>query len=195
MKIIDITQELFSCHVYPGDIPPTFERVKTVDRDSYNLTNITLCVHNGTHIDAPKHFIADGKAIHELDLSVFYGKCDVVECEGVISESAIVEIIKNCHERLLLKGNCELSENAARNLAVSHVKLIGVESQSVGNANDPLTVHMILLENGVVPLEGLDLSNADTGEYVLSAFPINLEGSDGAPVRAVLIELENKEIA
>ena len=189
MKIIDITQELFSCNVYPGDIPPTFERVKTVDSDGYNLTNIALCVHNGTHIDAPKHFVAGGKAINELDLSVFYGKCDVIECDGVISESAITDIVHNCHERLLLKGHCELSEGAASVLVKSHVKLIGIESQSVGSSNDPRTVHMILLGKGVIPLEGLDLSNANAGEYILSAFPINLEGSDGAPVRAALIDI------
>ena len=190
MKIIDITQELFSCNVYPGDMSPTFERVKTVDRDGYNLTNISLCVHNGTHIDAPKHFIADGKAIHELDFSVFYGKCDVVECDGVVSESAITGIIENCQERLLLKGECELSESAALILANSHVKLIGIEGQSVGNSNDPRTVHIILLGKGVIPLEGLDLSNVGAGAYILSAFPLDLEGSDGAPVRAALIDMK-----
>jgi peptide deformylase len=79
MKIIDITQELFSCHVFPGDTPPTFERVRNIENDSYNLTNISLCVHNGTHIDAPNHFIAGGKAVHELDLERFYGKCTVIE--------------------------------------------------------------------------------------------------------------------
>ena len=187
MKIIDITQELLSCDVFPGDISPTFERAKTIERDKYNLTNITFCVHNGTHIDAPRHFIADGKAIHELDLSVFYGKCTVVECEGVVGEKEIAEALNNSHERLLLKGDCELSDSGAQALAKSHVKLIGVESQSVGNSDSPLSVHVTLLEKDIIPLEGLRLSGVDAGEYLLSAFPINLEGSDGAPVRAVLL--------
>jgi len=188
MKVIDITQELFSCNVYPGDISPTFERVKTIERDKYNLTNIMFCVHNGTHIDAPKHFIADGKAIHELDLSVFYGKCTVVECAGVVGESEIAVALKNSHERLLLKGDCELSDSGAHALAKSHVRLIGVESQSVGNSDNPISVHVILLEKDIIPLEGLRLSDVDAGEYLLSAFPINLEGSDGSPVRAVLLD-------
>ena len=188
MRVIDITQELFSCKVYPGDMAPTFERVKTIDPDNYNLTNIALCVHNGTHIDAPKHFFADGKAIHELDLSVFFGKCTVVEFHGVVGENDIAAVLDNCHERLLLKGICELSDSGAYALANSHVKLIGVESQSVGNADHPLGVHMILLEREIIPLEGLDLSAVEPGKYLLSAFPISLEGSDGAPVRAVLLE-------
>jgi len=68
------------------------------------------------------------------------------------------------------------------------MKLIGVESQSVGNADHPLSIHVILLEKEIIPLEGLNLSAVIPGEYLLSAFPISLEGSDGAPVRAVLLE-------
>ena len=187
MSVIDITQELFSCNVYPGDMAPTFEQVKTIAQDKYNLTNISLCVHNGTHIDAPRHFVADGKAVHELDLSVFYGKCSVIEFEGIVGENEISGALQYCHERLLLKGKCELSDSGAHALAKSHVKLIGVESQSIGNAENPLSVHVILLDKEIIPLEGLDLSAVQPGDYILSAFPINLEGSDGAPVRAVLM--------
>jgi arylformamidase len=184
MKIIDITQELFSCRVFPGDVPPAFERVKSIERDSYNLTNISLCVHNGTHIDAPNHFVQDGKAVHELDLNVFYGKCTVIESSGITAA------LGTCHERLLIKGNCEISEETARLIADSNVKLIGVESQSVANIESPMSVHVILLEKEIVLLEGLDLSNAEPGEYVLAAFPLKLEGADGSPVRAVLIDFE-----
>ena len=187
ITIIDITQELFSCRVYPGDNPPTCERVKTIERDKYNLTNISMCVHNGTHIDAPKHFIADGKAVHELDLSVFYGECTVAELEGVIGGNEITDILKNCRERLLLKGSCELSDSGAAAVANSHIRLIGVESQSIGSFEHPLSVHMILLEKEIILLEGLKLSDAEPGEYLLSAFPLNLQASDGAPVRAALI--------
>jgi arylformamidase len=184
MKIIDITQELFSCRVFPGDAPPAFERVKNIEHDSFNLTNIAFCVHNGTHIDAPNHFIADGKAVHELDLELFYGKCIVIE------PSEITAALESRHERLLIKGNCELSEEAARLIAASNVKLIGVKSQSVANIENPMSVHVILLEKEIVLLEGLDLSGAEPGEYVLAAFPLKLEGADGSPVRAVLIDFE-----
>jgi arylformamidase len=188
MKIIDITQELFSSRLYPGDRPPEFKQVLQIPRDMCNLTKISMSVHNGTHIDAPKHFIANGKAVHELDLSVFYGKCTVVECEGIISEARISAILENCHERLLIKGETELSENAATLLANSHVKLVGVESQSVGTIGAPLAIHVILLKKEIIPLEGLNLAGVTPGEYILSAFPLNMQDSDGSPVRAVLID-------
>ena len=57
----------------------------------------------------------------------------------------------------------------------------------------PLSVHVILLEKGIIPLEGIDLSAVKPGEYVLSAFPINLEGADGSPVRAVLLEKQGTD--
>ena len=193
MRIIDITQELFSSRVYPGDMPPTYEQVKTVERDKCSLTNISMCVHNGTHIDAHKHFITDGTAVHELDISTFYGKCTVAEFDGIIEKNEITDVLKNCHKRLLFKGKCELSDGGATAVANSHIKLIGVEGQSIGNVEHPLSVHMILLKKGIIPLEGLDLSNVEPGEYVLSAFPLNLQGSDGAPVRAVLIDEKNAE--
>jgi arylformamidase len=188
MKIIDISQELFSCNVYPGDTPPAFERVKTVERDQYNLTNITLCVHNGTHIDAPRHFIAGGKAVDGLDLSVFYGKCTVAEFSGAVGADDVAPVLATCRERLLWKGDCEISGAAAELIAKSRVRLVGVESQSVGNADAPMSVHLILLGAGIIPLEGLNLSAAAPGEYTLAAFPLNMSGSDGSPVRAVLIE-------
>ena len=189
MKVIDISCILNSeTPIYPRDIPPNFERINTIENDNFNRTFMSMSVHCGTHIDAPNHFISDGKAIHELDLSVFYGECTVVAFEGIIGNSEMTDILKGCQERLLLKGQNELSESAASLIANSHVKLIGVESQSVGNINHPLCVHVILLEKGIIPLEGLDLSTVNPGNYTLSAFPLNLWGSDGSPVRAVLID-------
>jgi len=188
MRIIDITQELFSCRLFPGDKPPTYRRVKTMEQDRHNLTAISMNVHNGTHIDAPNHFVAGGKAIHELDLALFYGKCTVAELDGIICESKIKSILETCQERLLIKGQIELSEAAARLIGNSHVKLIGVEDQSVAPVQSPLPVHVILLEKEVIPLEGLDLSAVTPGEYLLTAFPLNMDDADGSPVRAVLIE-------
>ncbi|MFP3152897.1 cyclase family protein [Lachnospiraceae bacterium ZAX-1] len=178
MKIIDITQPLFSCSVYPGDPAPGFERVKTVAHDGYNLTNLTMCVHNGTHIDAPRHFIADGAGVGDLPLAVFCGKCVVKEWDGSVP--------KNC-ERLLIKGDHVLTASDAKKIISAGIKLIGVESQSIGSAQTSPTLHLLLLGAGIILLEGLVLSHVLAGEYTLFAFPLNLgEDCDGSPVRAVL---------
>jgi arylformamidase len=187
MKIIDITQELFSCNVYPGDKPPEYRRTAEIETDGCKLTNISMSVHNGTHIDAPCHFVAGGKSVGELDLCIFYGECTVTEFEGIVQKSDMEKILVGCRERLLFKGSAELSEEAARVLADSRVRLIGTESQSVGSMENPVPVHVILLEKGIIPLEGLNLSHVVSGEYILSAFPLNMHGTEGSPVRAVLI--------
>jgi arylformamidase len=179
MRLIDITQPLFECAVYPGDSAPTITRLKTVAADKYNLSDISLCVHNGTHIDAPCHFIEDGAGVGDLPLEVFYGKC-------VVADNPVAA------ERLLIKGDYVLTAEDARRLVAWGVRLVGVESQSVGPADAPLEVHTILLGAGIVPLEGLRLSHVASGEYTLAAFPLNLGADcDGAPVRAVLLAEED----
>ncbi|MDR0879123.1 MAG: cyclase family protein [Clostridioides sp.] len=178
-KIIDISQPLFSSKVYPGDKAPSFERVNTLSEDKYNLTNISLSVHNGTHIDSPRHFLDKGIGVGNLELEIFYGKCVVKEWDGVVPAEC---------KRLLIKGNYVMSAADARDIVNAGVKLVGVESQSVGPMDTPEEVHKILLEAGVIPLEGLMLSHVALGSYILSAFPLNLGADcDGSPVRAVLI--------
>ena len=74
MKIYDISQEVFTCKVYPGDPAPQKETLSAMERgDLYNLTIFSMCAHNGTHIDAPSHFLKHGKTVDELDPSAFLG--------------------------------------------------------------------------------------------------------------------------
>lgn len=82
--LIDITQELFSCTVYPGDDKP--EKIiytSMEDRELYNLTGFSMCSHNGTHVDAPSHFIKGGKTIDQMGLEPFVGYCYVARYDGV----------------------------------------------------------------------------------------------------------------
>jgi arylformamidase len=184
MQLIDITQPLFECKVYPGDTAPSFTRVRQMPEFAYNLTDIELCVHNGTHIDAPRHFIDGGAGVGVLQLDAFYGACTVAAFYGDITP-----ILKRCSERLLLRDDAEITVEAATLIARSHVKLIGIERQSFGPADAPMEVHKILLSAGIILLEGLVLAHVEPGQYILSAFPLNLSPDcDGSPVRAVLID-------
>ncbi len=174
--MIDITQELFSGKVYEGDTPPSFTRVKSLERgDGYSLTDVTLCAHNGTHLDAPAHFIRGGKTIEQISLFRLCGKCSVARI-GSLDFSRLPA-------RLLVKGVFSLSAEQAEKIAAQCL-LFGCEAQSVGDA----AVHRILLSAEIAVLEGLDLSQAAEGEYGLFALPAKLGGADGAPVRAVLTE-------
>ncbi len=196
MKIYDISQQVFGCAVYPGDESPVRRQVCNMDNgDGYNLTCFSMCAHNGTHIDAPFHFVKEGITVEKIPLEKTVGKCFVTEYNGEITAAVAEEIIQKAEnygdakERVLLKGNAVVTAEAAEKFADGGILLIGVESQSVGEVNAPAQVHKILLNREIVLLEGIRLSDVSEGEYFLNAAPICLEYSDGAPCRAILIAL------
>ena len=196
MKIYDISQEVFGCRVFPNDPIPKRTVVSSMEKgDLYNLTEFSMCAHNGTHIDAPFHFIKDGKTVDEISLEVFIGMAYVVEHHGVVSDDDALKIIEKAKKhnseaakRILIKGDAEVSAEAAKIFAASEILLLGNESQTVGPENAPMAVHQILLSTGVVLLEGIRLSEVSEGAYLLNAAPLNLSGADGSPCRTVLID-------
>lgn len=196
MKIYDISQEVFGCQVYPDDPKPIKKVLKSIEQgDIYNLTEFSMCAHNGTHIDAPSHFIKDGKTVEELSLEALVGMAYVAEHSGVITENDAVEIIKKAKaqnleaaKRILIKGDAELSLEGAKVFASSNILLFGNESQTVGPENAPMAVHIELLSADVILLEGIRLAEVNEGNYFLNAAPLNLSDAEGSPCRAVLID-------
>ncbi len=192
--IIDITQELFSGRVYPGDPAPERRMLSSMEEgDPYNLTSLYMCAHNGTHVDAPFHFIKDGKTIDQLPLESFIGPCWVERHEGEVSGADANSILEKARrafseKRILIAGRATVTEDAARVFADAGLLLLGNESQTVGPEDDPVQVHKILLGAGCILLEGVVLTDTEEGAYTLHAAPINLGGSDGAPCRAYLVK-------
>lgn len=195
MKIYDISQEVFTCRVYPGDPSPERQVLNTIESGGlYNLTALRMCAHNGTHVDAPSHFIRDGKTVDELPLSAFVGKAYVAERQGIVTAEDAKAILLCASEsdpeaarRILLKGDLEVSLEAARVFASAGIVLLGNESQTVGPHDAPMAVHLVLLGAEVVLLEGIRLKDVPEGVYLLNAAPLNLSGAEGAPCRAILI--------
>lgn len=193
MKIYDISQEVFGCRVYPGDPKPEKQVLCSMEQgELYNLTAFSMCAHNGTHIDAPFHFMQDGKTVDAVGLEAFVGTAYVAERQGIVTgedAAAIIEKAKaqDAAERILIKGDAEVSLEAAQVFAASGVLLLGNEPQTVGPENAPMAVHLTLLRQNVVLLEGICLKDVPEGVYFLCAAPLNLAGADGAPCRAVLI--------
>lgn len=198
MRIYDISQEVFSCSVYPGDPAPQKETVCSMDQGAlYNLTTFSMCAHNGTHLDAPRHFINDGKTVDMIALEKTVGQAYLCTREGELDYNLASQIIEEAKKygaefsrRILIKGNAIITESAAKVFAESGIFLVGVTTQSVGPENAPMAVHKILLSRDIVLLEGLRLDEVSDGVYFLCAQPLNLGGCDGAPVRAVLIDFE-----
>ncbi len=192
--IIDISQEVFTCNVFPGDPQPQGNRVMSIPNgDVCNLTEIKMCAHNGTHVDAPFHFIDGGRTIDQMGLDPYVGTCYVARHTGDVKAEdaeAIMEKAKSADaaERILIAGKATVTADAAKVFAEAGIKLLGNESQTVGPEDAPKEVHLILLGAEVVLLEGVVLNNVEEGSYFLSAAPLNLGGADGAPCRAYLMK-------
>jgi len=197
MKIYDISQEVFGCEVYPGDMPPQkIEDMRMERGDLYNLTSFQMCAHNGTHVDAPFHFYKDGKTVEALALEKMIGLAYVAEHQGLVMATDAKEMLEKARKanpesskRILIKGDAVVTLEAAEAFAEAGIWLIGGESQSVGPEDAPMAVHKVLLGAEVVLLEGIRLQEVSEGVYFLNAAPISLAGADGAPCRAVLIEI------
>ena len=198
MKIYDISQEVFGCEVYPDDPMPEKTMLRSMENgEVYNLTVFRMCAHNGTHIDAPFHFIQDGKTVDEICLEAFVGMSYVAEHRGILTGDDAAEIMEKAKKqnpeaakRILIKGDAEVSLEAAKVFASSDLLLLGNESQTIGPKNAPMAVHLALLGAKVILLEGIRLSEVPEGVYLLNAAPLNLSGADGSPCRAVLIDFE-----
>lgn len=194
MKIYDISQEVFSCGVYPGDPKPEKQTLcATSAGDLYNLTAFSMCAHNGTHIDAPFHFLHDGKTVEQMALDVFVGECFVARHASDVTAEDAKRILEKADgvKRILIAGDVTVTAEAAAVFAESGILLLGNEGQTVGPQDAPMQVHQILLGHGIALLEGVVLRGIPEGKYFLSAAPLNLSGADGAPCRAYLMEIVN----
>lgn len=197
MKLYDISQEVFTCAVYPGDPIPVREILSSMDTGAlYNLTAFSMCAHNGTHIDAPAHFIQDGQTVDQLPLSQTVGYAYVTKHHGAVSADDARNILASAEKlqpeaakRILIAGDALVTLEAAQVFADAKIDLLGNESQTVGPEDAPMAVHQVLLSAEVVLLEGVRLTDVPEGVYLLFAAPLLLGGADGAPCRAILAEL------
>ena len=198
MKIYDVSQEVFSCAVYPGDPHPEREiKLKISEGAMCNLSAFSMCAHNGTHVDAPLHFIDGGKSVDRVNLDRFVGYAYVAAHDGLLRAEDAERILKTAAaldpraaERILVKGKATMTAEAARVFADKGIKLFGNESQTVGPENAPMEVHLIMLGAEIVLLEGIRLADVEEGVYLLHAAPLNLGGAEGAPCRATLISMD-----
>lgn len=196
MKIYDISQEVFSCKVFPGDPAPERQvMLRIPDGAVCNLTAFRMCAHNGTHVDAPYHFLNGGKTVDQVDLKRFIGRAWVTEHTGEIGAEDARQILAKARDldreaakRILVKGPAVVTEAAAEVFAEAGILLFGNESQTVGPEDAPMKVHLKMLGAEIVLLEGIRLDGVKEGVYLLNAAPLNLGGADGAPCRAVLMD-------
>jgi arylformamidase len=204
-KIIDVTVPLSAGLArYPGD--PPFELVATSRMSEgavCNSSRLSMSSHCGTHVDAPRHFVADGATVDAIPLEILVGKARVVDLQAAERiERADLETLDlrddirllirtrmsgQMRSRVLHEDSVCLSADAARYVVQVGIKLVGIDYLSVDRiAHEGFPAHRELLGAGVIVLEGLDLSDVAPGEYELICLPLPLAGADGAPARVIL---------
>ncbi|MGI6567751.1 MAG: cyclase family protein [Firmicutes bacterium] len=205
MKWIDVTWTIHpQMTVWPGDSQPVLERTATVEEDGVQGTRLGLSVHTGTHIDAPRHFVAGGATIDAIPLEVLTGPCLVIDVPGceLIGPSHLENLAWEGVERVIfrtdnsaipLQGDFRrdytgLSVEAAKSLIQRGIRLVGIDYLSIERyaPDSDFAVHKALLGAGVVIVEGLKLQDVTPGRYQLMALPLILQGSDGSPARVLL---------
>lgn len=208
--IYDITLSIEnSMPVWPGDPAVELTQVSFIDRGANaNVSHLSLGVHTGTHVDAPHHFLNDGRTVEQLPLEVLVGPCHVarVADEVPVITAEVLEALSLPAGVLRLLFRTRNSDLWARGepsfqtdfvgidaggsawLVAYGVKLVGVDYLSVAPYKQSRPTHEALLAAGVVVVEGLDLSQVPQGFYDLACLPLKISGSDGAPARAVLTD-------
>lgn len=219
LRVVDLSHQITSeTQVYPGDPVPHLEQHSTIDRDGFNLMSVSMGSQSGTHVDAPFHFDDDTKKIDELELNLFVGPATVIDCGETEARQAItIELIGeqlNGVQRgdiVLFKtgwsrhygtdeyfNNPYIDSQLVRVLLDRDVLTFGLDAINIDETPDEshpgvgFPVHHLIARAGGVICE--NLTNLDAINFdrpVVSILPIKFVGIDGAPVRAVALEVEN----
>ncbi len=217
MEPIDLTLTISqNLPTFPGSPKPSFIPWEKIKTDGYNLELLFLSSHTGTHLDAPFHFVENGRKIHQIPLSRLISnailiklpkgpnesisKKDIINFEkkqGKIKENATIVFStswqKNLGKKYYFKKNPGLSDSAAKYLISKNINLVGIDSPSIdiGN-NSKYSVHHLLAKNNILILENLNNLEKISGVFFkLIVLPLKLKDATGSPVRAVAIQETN----
>lgn len=203
---IDITLPLGPrTPIYPGDTPVILEKTKKTGKGfTYEITRLVCTTHSGTHLDAPRHFILDGKSLDEIPPSRFVCRATVVDVHGetvapehvprILKGRAVLFRTRRFSKPAIRTGHdlgAHIAPEAAEAIIDRGANLVGIDSLSVDGRDEPsFKVHKALLGADILILEGLDLTDAPSGNYMLFALPLRISEADGSPVRALLVPEE-----
>lgn len=207
-KIIDISWPISeSMTAYKDSKVTTFSPVSTFEHQGSRKTKITVTTHDGTHIDAPSHFLEHGKTIDQLPLNLFIGPCKVFDLttvddqisaerlEGldIWADDAVLFKTKNSFNdpsASFMKEFVYIDHSGARFLAERKIRTIGFDYLGIERQQPGHETHNLLLSNNIGIVEGLRLAHVAPGSYFFCCLPLNLQGLDGAPARAVLFPIK-----
>lgn len=204
MKVLDISWPIDpAMTAYKNKKTVLFDCTKTIDKDGARDSTITLSSHTGTHVDAPSHFLRDGKTIDEINPERLIGPCKVLHIEKEAIEADDLKNYEiNAGDIILLKTSnsafspqdafdpsyCYLHESGARYLSEKKVKAVGIDYLSIERSHPEHPTHVTLFHHDIVIIEGLRLEHVQPGSYFFVCLPLFTFGLEAAPARAILIE-------
>jgi arylformamidase len=194
MKVIDISMTISpDMEMYPGEPGPVITRISKLESgDQYNVSQLTLGTHTGTHVDPPLHFIEGGAGIDDMPLEMLVGPARVIDLSYIRNSIESVDIGDVEPGEILLlkgkKGGVRLTTEAAQYLMDNGIKTVGTDALSIGAAGEEYEVHTVLLGANIAVVEGLVLSAVKAGKYLFVCLPLKVTTGDGGPARVVLIE-------
>ncbi len=208
MKLVDLSHPLVHGQPnFPMDPKLGILPHGTTRTLRYNMTQLSMATHQGTHVDAMYHFLDDGKTIDQMPLDWFYGEAAVLRIakrsreeitpddfrpfEGLLQPGAKIIYETGWHRRFgteeFFSDFPSLTQEAARYLASRKIRMLGMDTPTP--SRDWYEVHHILLakESEIVVVEALANLDRVPDRFVFSGFPLNIQGRDGSPIRAVAI--------
>jgi kynurenine formamidase len=216
-RVVDLSRRVDAgTQVYPGDPRVLLEPATTLTADGVNVLAVHIGSHSGTHVDAPYHFVEDGARIDALDPRLFVGPAAFLDVRGkeprgritaedlrpfedLLSEGVIAVVRTGWEEHYgtpLYYDHPFLDRGAAQLMLEAGVKTVAVDALNVdetvleGEHLEGYPVHHLILGAGGVIAENLaNLAAVDFPDPLLSLLPIKLGDADGAPVRAVAMEV------
>lgn len=206
MKIYDLSPEIsedMAVYKNKAEKKPRLKVTRTV-KEGANESRIEIDMHTGSHVDAPYHFLENGKTINKIRLDRFMGKCVVLNFTKIndaikkghfknlkfkIQKNDIVLLkTKNIKDKQYDGNFTYLEKSGASYLTRSKIKAVGIDSLGIERNQPKHETHKILLKNDIPVFEGLDLSRVKKGRYYFYGLPLKIRNGDASPVRAILIE-------
>lgn len=173
MKIIDLSQQLFDqMPVFPGDPEVVIKEIHTLSNEGWNLKNMTLTTHIGTHVNVPYHMASDGKTLDDLTIDRFMGKSVLYSKRLAYKQDVGV---------IFSKTNIDI--DIANQLIKTPPKFIGLSAEFEFD----IEIEKLLLEHGIISYENLINTSLLPEHFDFYGAPLNIKNGDGSPVRAFAI--------
>jgi arylformamidase len=206
MRIIDISWPIApDTTEYNNESQVLFSAIRSLDNDEMRKSRISLSSHTATHVDAPAHFIAEGKTIDQIPLTSLVGSAAVIDMTGVqdvITQDDLEPFVLPKGVILLLKTRNStfpeygtfmsqfvyLDESAAAYCAELGVKAVGIDYLSIERNQPAHETHTTLFQKEISIIEGLRLAHVMEGYYFFVCLPLAVVGLEAAPARAILID-------